>query len=159
MTTSGYSWNGNITANVKPLKKLGIQIRADYQGPQVVPQGTMKALYGVDGGVRYDLTKTLNISMNSRDIFNTRKFITDINYNTPSFTSAQVSDRRFSTRTVIATIAYRFGSNGISQKRSKPKDQQQPQQQTDPDMPDNPLPGVQPGGGGEKQQPIKPVSG
>ena len=32
-TTSGYSWNGNITANVKPAKKLGIQIRADYQGP------------------------------------------------------------------------------------------------------------------------------
>ena len=146
LTTSGYAWNGNITANVKPLKKLGIQLRADYQGPQVVPQGTMKAIYGVDGGIRYDLTKTLNLSVNSRDIFNTRHFVYDINYTTPSFTSNQVSDRRFSTRVVLATISYRFGNNGISQKRNKNKEKEQPQQ--DQDVPDESTPAPNPGGGG-----------
>ena len=146
LTTSGYAWNGNITANVKPLKKLGIQLRADYQGPQVVPQGTMKAIYGVDGGIRYDLTKTLNLSVNSRDIFNTRHFVSDINYTTPSFTSNQVSDRRFSTRVVLATISYRFGNNGISQKRNKNKEKEQPQQ--DQDVPDESTPAPNPGGGG-----------
>jgi outer membrane receptor protein involved in Fe transport len=154
-TTSGYAWNGNLTANIKLLKKLGMQVRGDYQGPQVIPQGTMKAMYGVDGGLRYDLTKTLNLSANSRDIFNTRKFVSDINYNTPTFTSAQVSDRRFSNRVVIFTMAYRFGNNGISQKRSKPKDQQQ-QQQTDPDAPDynNPAPA-----GNGIGAPLKPAGG
>lgn len=144
LSTSGYSWNGNITANIKPVKKLGIQIRADYQGPQVIPQGTMKAIYGVDGGIRYDLTKTLNLSINSRDIFNTRHFVSDISYNTPSFTSTQVSDRRFSTRVILATISYRFGNNGISQKRNKTKEQQQPQEQ---DVPDESTPAPSSGGG------------
>lgn len=139
-TTSGWAWNGNLTANVKATKKLGIQIRGDYQGPQVIPQGTMKAMYGVDGGVRYDLTKKLNISANVRDIFNTRKFVSDIKYNTTYFSSAQVSDRRFNTRTGIVTLAYRFGNNGIPQKR-KSKDQQ-PQDQ------DNQDEGGSQGGGG-----------
>lgn len=145
LSTSGYAWNGNLTANIKPIKNLGIQIRGDYQGPQVIPQGTMKAMYGVDGDVRYDLTKTLNLSINSRDIFNTRHFVSDIIYNTPSFTSTQVSDRRFSTRVVLATIAYRFGNNGISQKRNKTKEQQ-PQQQ-DQDVPDESAPAPSSGGG------------
>lgn len=161
-TTSGYAWNGNLTANIKPLKKLGIQLRGDYQGPQVIPQGTMKAMYGVDGGLKYDITKTLNVSMNSRDIFNTRKFVSDIKYNTPSFNSAQISDRRFSTRTAIFTMAYRFGNNGISQKRAKPKEKDQ-QQQTDPDAPDynNSTPsqgGTQPAGNGTTA-PIKLTGG
>ncbi len=160
-TTSGYAWNGNITANVKPLKKLGIQIRADYQGPQVIPQGTMKAIYGVDGGVRYDLTPKLNLSANVRDIFNTRKYVSDINYSSPYFTSTQVSDRRFNTRTGVVTLSYRFGNNGIPQKRKKDKNNDQ--QQQDQDNPDDsgvPLnQGTQPAGGGTaQQQPLKSAS-
>jgi outer membrane receptor protein involved in Fe transport len=147
LAISGYSWNGNLTANIKPLKKLGIQIRGDYQGPQVIPQGTMKAIYGVDGGIKYDLTKTLNFSLNARDIFNTRQFISNINYNTTSFTSNQVSDRRFSTRVVLATLSYRFGNNGISQKRNKNKEKEaQPQEQEAPDEATPPSSG---GGGGQ----------
>jgi outer membrane receptor protein involved in Fe transport len=148
-TTSGYSWNGNITANVKPLKRLGIQIRADYQAPQVISQGTMKAIYGVDGGVRYDLTKKLNLSANVRDIFNTRKYVSDINFS-PEINAIQVSDRRFNTRTGVVTLAYRFGNNGVPQKRkSKDKDQQQPQdqQQDNPDDAGSLNQGGQPGGG------------
>ncbi len=153
-TTSGYSWNGNVTANIKPIKKLGIQIRADYQGAQVIPQGEMKAIYGVDGGLRYDISKQFTLSGNVRDIFNTRKYISDINYSEPTFTSAQISDRRFATRVMSVTLAYRFGNNGIPQKRkNKDKDQQQPQDQ---DMPDDanpqPNPGAQPGGTGTGTQ-------
>jgi outer membrane receptor protein involved in Fe transport len=163
-TTSGYSWNGNITANVKPLKKLGIQIRADYQGPQVIPQGKMKAIYGVDGGLRYDLTKKLNLSANVRDIFNTRKYVSDITYNTPLFTSAQISDRRFNTRTAIFTLAYRFGNNGVPQKRNreKNKDQQPQDQEAMPDESGSPQGGggaPSGGGGGAGQQMGKPVTG
>ncbi len=155
-TTSGYAWNGNITANVKPLKKLGFQLRADYQGPQVIPQGRMHAMYGMDGGVRYDITKKLNISANVRDIFNTRKFVSDINYNTPYFTSAQISDRRFNTRTGIVTLSYRFGNNGIPQKRKQDKTkEQQPQDQEMPDEMGGGQQNGQPGGGGQPGQGAK----
>ena len=128
-TTSGYAWNGNITANVKPIKALSFQIRGDYQGPQVVPQGKMYAIYGVDGGVRYDISKTLNVSVNARDIFNTRKFDSDIQYNTAAFNSLQYTDRRFATGIVLATISYRFGSN--MQKPSRK--QKNPDQNQDQD--------------------------
>jgi outer membrane receptor protein involved in Fe transport len=132
-TTSGYSYNGNLTANIKPVKKLGIQIRGDYQGSQVIPQGTLKPIYGVDGGIKYDLTKQLSLSGNVRDIFNTRKFASDIVYNTPGFSVNQVSQRRFATRTGIFTISYRFGSNSANrQQRQRNRDQQ------NQDIPDDP---------------------
>jgi hypothetical protein len=114
----------------------------------------MKAIYGVDGGLKYDISKKLSLSGNVRDIFNTRKYISDINYSEPTFTSAQISDRRFATRVMSVTLAYRFGNNGIPQKKkNKDKDQQQPQDQ---DMPDDLNPqqgqGSQPGGTGTQQQ-------
>lgn len=126
-TTSGYAWNGNLTANVKPLKKLSFQIRGDYQAPQVIPQGKMYAMYGVDGGVRYDISKVLNVSVNARDIFNTRKYDSDIYYNTDVYNSDQYSQRRWSTGVVLATISYRFGSNIQHTPRKKNSDQNQDQ--------------------------------
>ncbi|WP_428330475.1 TonB-dependent receptor domain-containing protein [Mucilaginibacter sp.] len=154
-TTSGYAWNGNLTANIKPAKKLGFQIRGDYSGPQVIPQGKMKAMYGVDGGVKYDITKTLNISGNVRDIFNTRKYESDISYSTPYFTSTQVSQRRFATRTALLTLSYRFGNNGFGQKaKSKNKDQQD-QDNGSPDDGGG-LQGGQTGGGAGVQPGAKP---
>ncbi len=141
-TTSGYAWNGNITANIKPIKKLGFQLRADYQGPQVIPQGRMKQIHGIDGGIRYDLTKQLNISGNVRDIFNTRHYVSDINYDEGTYMSRQISDRRFSTRTAIFTLSYRFGNNGLGNTKRKNRDQQQPQDQENQDE-----------GGGQNTQP------
>lgn len=145
-TTSGYAWNGNITANIKPIKPLSFQIRGDYQGPQVISQGKMRAMYGIDGGAKYDITNTLNISANVRDIFNTRKFRSDINYNTPYFSSTQISERRFATRTAIFTLSYRFGNNGIPQKRKEKKDNNQQQDQQD-NMSDENGGGTPAGGG------------
>lgn len=129
-STSGFAWNGNLTANIKPVKKLGIQLRGDYQGPQVIAQGHMKAMYGVDGGIRYDITKVLNLSVNSRDIFNTRSFGSYVISNNGRLT--QFSDRRFSSRIVMTTLSYRFGSaTGTGRKRNR--DQQQQQDQDVPD--------------------------
>ncbi|MES2107612.1 MAG: outer membrane beta-barrel protein [Bacteroidota bacterium] len=149
VTTSGYAWNANLTGNIKPFKKLGIQLRGDYQAPQVIPQGKMRAMYGLDGGLKYDITKTVSFSGNVRDIFNTRKFRSDITYSTPYFASNQVSERRFSTRTAIFTLSWRFGNNLPQQKRKDKKDNNQPQQDQD-NMPDDGG-GVQGGGNGGNQ--------
>ncbi|WP_345950485.1 TonB-dependent receptor [Mucilaginibacter sp. PAMB04274] len=122
-STSGYAFNGNLTANIKPVKKLGIQLRGDYQGKQVIAQGYSKALYGLDGGVRYDVTKTLNMSVNARDIFNTRKFGSIINNTNTAIPYTSESYRRFATRTVMFTVSYRFGNSSTEQKRQKQRDQ------------------------------------
>ena len=145
--TSGYSWNANLTANIKPTKKLSFQLRGDYQGAQVVPQGRALAVYGIDGGFRYDITKKLNFSLNGRDLLNTRKFANDIKYNNPAlnFTSDQYSERRFATNVYIATLSYRFGSTPGGKKKDKNKDKDQ--QQQDQDVPDDAAPQNQNGGG------------
>jgi len=123
LPTSGYAFNGNLTANIKPVKKLGIQLRGDYQGKQVIAQGYSKAMYGLDGGVRYDITKALNVSGNVRDIFNTRKFGSIIDNSTLSTPFISESYRRFSFRTISFTVSYRFGNNGAEQKKKKNQDQ------------------------------------
>jgi len=162
VTTSGYAWNGNVTANIKATKKLSVQLRGDYQSSQVISQGTQKAIHGFDGGARYEISKQVSLSANVRDIFNTRKYISDIDYNTPYLTSTQISDRRFNTRSGVLTLAYRFGNNGIPQKRNRDKNnQQQPQQ--DQDVPDDLTPApttpVQPAVGTPQSQQLARPSG
>lgn len=122
-STSGYAFNGNLTANIKPVKKLGIQLRGDYQGKQVIAQGYSKAMYGLDAGMRYDITKALNISGNVRDVFNTRKFGSIINNTSVTIPYSSESYRRFSFRTISFTLSYRFGSSGAEQKKKKNQDQ------------------------------------
>ena len=146
--TSGYAWNANLTANIKPFKKLGFQIRGDYQGPQVIPQGRADAVYGIDGGVRYDITKKLSFSVNGRDLLNTRKFANNITYDNPAlnYYSNQYSQRRFATGVYLATLSYRFG--GAPGKNKKGKNKEKDQQQPDQDTPDDASPqNVQPAGG------------
>ncbi|HEY4196177.1 MAG TPA: TonB-dependent receptor, partial [Mucilaginibacter sp.] len=149
--TSGYSWNANLTANFKPFKKLGFQVRGDYQGAQVIPQGRADAVYGIDGGVRYDISKKLTFSLNGRDLLNTRKFANNVTYDNPAlnYYSNQYSQRRFATGIYIATLSYRFGSTPGKGKKDKNKEKDQ-QQQQDQDMPDDANPqngGGSPGGG------------
>jgi outer membrane receptor protein involved in Fe transport len=151
--TSGYAWNANLTANIKPFKKLGFQLRGDYQGPQVIPQGRADAVYGIDGGARYDISKKLSFSVNGRDLLNTRKFANNVTYDNPAlnYYSNQYSQRRFATGVYIATLSYRFGSTPGKNKKekNKEKDQQQDQDTPDDSTPQNlqPAPGGVPVGG------------
>jgi outer membrane receptor protein involved in Fe transport len=136
-TTSGYSWNGNLTASIKPIKKLGIQLRGDYQGKQVVPQGYMNAMYGMDGGIRFDATKKLSFGLNSRDIFNTRKYTSVIMLNNQDVITDQTSQRRFSNRTISFNVTFRFGTTAQDRmNRQKDRSKDDNMHQKDPNNPD-----------------------
>jgi outer membrane receptor protein involved in Fe transport len=123
-SSSGFAWNANLTANIKPVKKLGMQLRGDYQAPQVISQGRQRAMYGLDAGLRYDLTKTINLSANVRDLFDSRKFGSIIDNNLGSIPIHSESVRRFQSRVFTATVSYRFGStpDDGSKKKGKKKD-------------------------------------
>jgi len=121
-SSSGFSYNTNLTGSIKASKKLSVQLRGDYQGAQVSAQGRNLAMYGLDGGVKYDLTKLVTFSLNSRDILNSRKFRSETHIgNTPgsTFIEDQLSDRRFGTRTVMFTITYRLGNSGPQAQNKK----------------------------------------
>jgi len=117
--SSGFSFNGNLTVNYKPVKKLGIQLRSEYEGQQVTAQGVDKPVFTMDAGLRYDITSALSLSGNSRDLFNTNKdrsVFTDA-----ANTYRQTTFQRRSFRTILFTLAYRFGGNNPARQRQRDK--------------------------------------
>ncbi len=120
-SSSGFAWNANLTANLKPYKKLGIQLRGDYQAPQVISQGRQRAQAGLDGGIKYDMTNALSLSANVRDAFNSRKFGSIIDNTLGALPYHSESVRRFQTRVILFTLAYRFGSAPDDKKKKKDK--------------------------------------
>ncbi|RYE01137.1 MAG: TonB-dependent receptor, partial [Sphingobacteriaceae bacterium] len=132
ISTSGFSWNGNVTTNVTLPYNLSGQVRFDYQAPQIIAQGKTKDNYGLDAGIRYDFLakKVASLSLNARDIFFTRRFgsITS----DPTFYN--VSERRFQSRQVNLTFSYRFGRtlDQLSKKKDRKDDQPKDQQPDDP---------------------------
>ncbi|HEY0177809.1 MAG TPA: TonB-dependent receptor, partial [Pedobacter sp.] len=120
-SNSGYSWNANLTNNITLPYSITLQIRGDYSSSEVQAQGTRKAMYGIDGGAKYDFPgKKASLSFNVRDIFNTRKFgatIQDAN----SITDFQ----RYQQGPMgNLTFAYRFGNTSFK-KPKKPEQQQE----------------------------------
>ncbi len=89
------------------------------------------------------------ISLNGRDLLNTRKFASDIKYNNPAlnYYSDQYAQRRFATGVYIATLSYRFGSTPGGNKQKKDKNKDKDQQQQDQDVPDDANPQNQSGWG------------
>jgi len=148
-SSSGFAWNANITANLKPVKKLGMQLRGDYQAPQVITQGRQRAQAGLDGGLRYDLTKAISLSGNVRDVFNSRKFGSIIDNTLGAYPYHSESVRRFSNRTYMFSISYRFGSAPDDGSKKKGKKDKKDNGNPDDINPDDQSGGGA-GGGGNK---------
>ncbi|CAM4257576.1 Outer membrane receptor proteins, mostly Fe transport [Pedobacter westerhofensis] len=121
-STSGYSWNANLTNNFTLPYNISLQIRGDYNSTELQAQGKRKAMYGVDAGAKYDFpNKKASLSFNMRDIFNTRKFgaiIQDANTITDfqRYQKGQMGNLTFS---------YRFGKTTFQKKQKKQEQQEQ----------------------------------
>lgn len=121
-TSSGFSWNSNLTANVSVAKSFSVQLRGDYRAAEIMAQGKRNAMYGVDGGAKYDFpSKKASLSFNVRDIFNTRRWnmITNDNSTLIDF------ERRFQGTMGNLTFSYRFGKSTFSANKSKKSEQQE----------------------------------
>ncbi|MBC7417420.1 MAG: TonB-dependent receptor [Pedobacter sp.] len=122
LPNSGFSYNGNLTANLSYVKNLTIQVRGEYRGAEVQPQGKRNAIYNIDAGAKYDLLNgKASLSFNVRDIFNTRKY---------SFTnvgkySSTAFERRLNGTMGNLTFSYRFGKSAFKMSKQKKADQQE----------------------------------
>ena len=73
--TQGVSWNANLTNNFTLTRNLALQIRADYKAADLIIQDRYRPTWGIDAGAKYDLWhKKASLSLNGRDIFNTRRW-------------------------------------------------------------------------------------
>jgi len=119
---SGFSWNANLTNNFVLPYGVTLQIKGDYRAPEVMAQGKRNAMYAVDAGAKYDFkNKKSSLSLNVRDVFNTRNWsmTTEANNTIIDFR------RRMQGTMASLTYSYRFGKNDFSFKKSKKPDQQE----------------------------------
>jgi outer membrane receptor protein involved in Fe transport len=115
---TSFAWNGNITSNIQLPYSLSAQVRVDYQAPQAIAQGRTKANSGVDAALKYEFYKRkASLSLNGRDIFNTRKF----GYTTNDGYYINDVTRRFQSRSIMMTLSYRFGSSDFKAGKDKDK--------------------------------------
>ena len=117
---SGVNWNANITNNFVLPYNITIQIKGEYNSPQVMAQGKFKEMYAVDGGAKYDFpNKKSSLSLSVRDIFNTRKWGAVIS---DSFTTTDFQRYQRGPMGNI-TYSYRFGKTSFTKKNKKQEQQ------------------------------------
>lgn len=111
-----FSWNARMQASLMLPYDISVQLTGRYRSRKATAQGYRKANGAVDLGVRKTFfNKALTVSLNCRDIFNTRKWHTI--YNTPEFFRDQKN--WFGGRRLNFTISYSFGNS--KQKPSRPQ--------------------------------------
>ncbi|RZK20207.1 MAG: TonB-dependent receptor [Pedobacter sp.] len=121
-TSSGFSWNANITANLTVAKDVSLQLRGDYRAPEVMAQGKRNAMYGIDGGAKYDFpNKKASLSFNVRDVFNTRRW----SMTTEDKATIVDFERQMQGTMGNLTFSYRFGKTTFNLNKTKKKDEQQ----------------------------------
>lgn len=118
---SGFSWNANVTNNFVLPYSITLQIRAEYRAAEVMAQGTRNANFGMDAGAKYDFKdKKSSLSLNVRDVFNSRRWTMTTNTNT---TIVDFSRRMQGTMANL-TYSYRFGKTLFNNTKKKPAQQE-----------------------------------
>jgi outer membrane receptor protein involved in Fe transport len=118
---SGFSWNTNITNNFVLPYSITLQIRAEYRAAEVMAQGTRNANFGMDAGAKYDFkNKKSSLSLNVRDVFNSRRWTMTTNTNTTDIDFS----RRMQGTMANLTYSYRFGKTLFNNAKKKPAQQE-----------------------------------
>ena len=102
-----FTWNARMTASLMLPYDISIQTTGRYNSRQVITQGYRKANYSLDLGARKNFfNKLFTLSLNCRDLLNSRKFETFTSGE--NFTRHQVNRR--SGRRVNMTLTWNFGN-------------------------------------------------
>lgn len=119
---SNFSWTGRIIANMLLGKTTSMQITGDYSGPRILPQGTQKASYSIDLGLRQTFfDRNLSLNFTVRDLLNSRRFAGTTQG--PGF--YQTSESYFHGRMIGLTATWNFGNTkpkATDQKRRQVND-------------------------------------
>jgi ferric enterobactin receptor len=112
----GISWNANITSNVTIMRRLSIQVHADYSAPNLYLQFKNRAVFGMDAAAKYDFAgNRASLSLNTADIFNSRKraFLSSSDAVLLNFEQHVVSSRG------TLSFSFRFGKGSGASKPAK----------------------------------------
>ncbi|WP_321479940.1 TonB-dependent receptor domain-containing protein [uncultured Bacteroides sp.] len=116
-----FSWSGRMIANIMLPYAVSLQATGNYNSRKIIAQGHMKSNHTIDLGLRKSfLDRKLSLTINTRDILNSRKRITV----TSGSGFVQESMFKPSGRVVGFTLTYNFG-NMKARKRPDSQSRQQ----------------------------------
>ncbi|NIG53999.1 outer membrane beta-barrel family protein [Chitinophaga sp. Cy-1792] len=123
--------SGNMQFRL-PLR-ITTELSGHYRSPRIQPQGTFKAMNGIDFGIRKEMLKgnRLVVAVNISDVLNTQQF--NSHYETPTF--IQDYDRKRATRFVRLNLRYRFGKMDPNMFKKKKHTEEEEKQEEEPPKP------------------------
>ena len=102
-----FTWNARMQASVALPYDISIQLSGRYSSRQAITQGYRPASYMMDFGIRKNfLNKLFTLSINCRDLLDSRKWET----NTESDTYSRHQVNRRHSRGFAATLTWNFGN-------------------------------------------------
>lgn len=117
-----FSWNARMIANLALPAAFSLQLTGNYNSRQLIAQGHRNANYSLDAGLRKSfMDKKLSVSVNARDLLNSRKWKTE----TSGTGFTQYSENWHTGRTVRLTLTYSFGNMKMGRKSQRPGAQQE----------------------------------
>jgi hypothetical protein len=132
INNENFSYGITMNSTVRLPHKFNIQMNGHYRAPRVTPQGSFKAMNGMDLGFRKEFLKNnaMAISLNISDVLNTQQFST--HYETESF--IQDYSRKRTTRFIRINIRYRFGKMdpNLFKRKKKPEEVEEPAEEKRP---------------------------
>ncbi len=112
------SYSGKANLNYQFWKKTDLQASFFYMGPNVTPQGLMKAMYGLEVGGKKDLIKDkLTVGLTLADVFNNRRFamhMGDASFNSDFY-------RKKESRILTFNLTWKFGKLEGQAPEKKPR--------------------------------------
>ncbi|MBQ6210613.1 MAG: TonB-dependent receptor [Prevotella sp.] len=114
-----FSFNARMMASVTLPYDISVQVNGRYRARQVITQGYRKPSYSMDIGLRKNFfNKLITLSINCRDVFNSRRW--------ENFTESDTFSRhqlnRRNSRMVNFTLTYNFGNQTL---RKRPQRDEQ----------------------------------
>jgi outer membrane receptor protein involved in Fe transport len=122
-----YGLNGNTQFRLPA--RVSVEVSGHFRSPRIQPQGTFKAMNGIDMGIRKEFLKNRNlvVALNVADLFNTQQFSS--HYQTATF--IQDYDRKRVTRFIRLNVRYRFGKmdpNLFKKKKHQQEEEEKPEE-------------------------------
>jgi len=118
---SNFTWNARVIGSLILPYGISVQLSGRYRARQVITQGYRKAGYNFDFGVRKNFfNKKFTLSINCRDLLNSRKFETYTSSDT--FQRYQLNKR--GGRKVNLTLTWNFGNTNKKKRPNRRNDQE-----------------------------------
>jgi outer membrane receptor protein involved in Fe transport len=126
LSNSGFSWFGKLVSETRLPKHFTLQLYGRYEGPRVIPQGTVQGFGALDAAIRKEFLKNnaASLSLSFSDIFNSERRVEHTE--TPKVFIQDVNRKRLS-QIIRLNFSYRFGKQDFSLFKRKAKSAQQGQ--------------------------------